>query len=290
MASGLLDRAESLLVKLVDNKKYSDLAIKKLIEIYQKEKEWAKGLLMADSLELRSVQPYFPVLAQFCCEQAEIGMKKREFWEAKKEIKKALDYDKKCARALLLLSDINAELGEFSEALTALRRLSELEVGYLGEIGLRVRHFVDAGFTLSIAIKFIKKLYQDSELLSLSLVLADLYSRDGALDESIALLERQLVKHPSIYGLVKMLDFYQRAVVSDKSVSGTESKLIDSLVSVCDQLGRDMAGYKCSCCGFESKSLYWLCPSCQEWSSSTSMLDYESNITHYSVISNRKAS
>lgn len=290
MVAGLLDRAESLLIKLVEQKEYRDLAIQKLMDIYLQEKEWGRAIQMASSIEVRSIQPHYPSLAHFCCEVAQEAVNKREFWEAKKEIKKALDYDRDCVRALFLLSDIHSEQGVSGEAVSVLKKIVEIDSSYCWDVGVRIKLNVEAGYSCKDAIKFVKKLYVDKPVLSLALILSDLLNRRGDLEEAIELLERQLVRQPSVIGLVKMLDVYQRASVDSKSVSGHESKVISSLVSVCDHLSRDMSAYKCTSCGFEAKRLYWLCPSCRKWSASRSVLDLQGSSSPYTAISQKMVS
>ncbi|MFT6403567.1 MAG: lipopolysaccharide biosynthesis regulator YciM, partial [Pseudohongiellaceae bacterium] len=59
---------------------------------------------------------------------------------------------------------------------------------------------------------------------------------------------------------------------SDEKMSGN-LKLVKQIV---DRLLLKSSAYQCDHCGYESKSLYWLCPSCKKWDRVKPIIEFES--------------
>lgn len=286
MAAGLLDRAEAILLKIMEQKEYKTLAVLKLIDIYQQEKDWVRAISLSALLDAKMAFSLRVRLAHFSCELAQLSFDRGESWEAQGEIKRALEIDKDCIRALLLLSDIHIHQENYEEAVSTLKRSVVIDDGYVWEVGSRIVRCVDRGYSLDTAIKFLRSVYAERQLLGLALCLGELLGRDGRFAEALALLEKQLNRFPGIFGLVKLLEFYKRESGRCGDFGASYAQLVSVMSSVCDQLSGEMATYKCICCGFEAKTLYWMCPSCREWSTSKPALDYvdKSKLLHVPAI------
>ena len=133
MRAGFLGRAENIFLELVDDKKHRELALKNLLDIYQQEKDWNKAMAPARKLEGVSSKKMTVEIAQYCCELAEIAMKSTDYKGAMKLLKKALGHDKNCARASLLISQIEKRNGNYKAALRALKQVEQQDPSYLSE-------------------------------------------------------------------------------------------------------------------------------------------------------------
>ena len=73
MRAGLLDRAEHLFEQVAEVDTYVVPALRQLLTVYQQEKEWDRAISAALRLEASGAKSMRPLVAQFYCEQAEIG-------------------------------------------------------------------------------------------------------------------------------------------------------------------------------------------------------------------------
>ena len=70
MRAGLLDRAEKLFSELAEDGRYSEVAIRSLLSIYQQEKDWKNAIVQARRLEQVRDRDTSALIAQFHCELA----------------------------------------------------------------------------------------------------------------------------------------------------------------------------------------------------------------------------
>ena len=94
---------------------------------------------------------------------------------------------------------------------------------------------------------------------SVVLALSDLVKNRSGDEAAISFLNDYLTRKPSLTGLVELLKL--QIPKTDNEMS-TNLSLLQQMI---DKLVRRKAAYQCHHCGYESKSLYWLCPSCQKW-------------------------
>ena len=115
--AGLLDRAEALLHQLMGDKDYGRHSSQQLIDLYQQEKEWAKAAEVARTLTRGDADPaMFKVLAYLTCELSEESLKQDDRWAAQKLAKEALEYDRSCVRANLIMMKLLVRQGSYREA------------------------------------------------------------------------------------------------------------------------------------------------------------------------------
>ncbi|MGO2135294.1 MAG: lipopolysaccharide assembly protein LapB, partial [Marinobacter sp.] len=115
--AGLLDRAEALLQQLMGDREYGRKAAQQLIDLYQREREWGKASDVARTLTKNDADPaMYKDLAYLTCELAEQALSQDDRWAAQKFAKQALDYDRSCVRATLILMEILIRQGSYREA------------------------------------------------------------------------------------------------------------------------------------------------------------------------------
>ena len=99
----------------------------------------------------------------------------------------------------------------------------------------------------------------DEPDVSVVLALSDLVKNRAGDEAAIEFLNDYLTRKPSLAGLVELLKLQ---IPRADSVVSSNLSLLQQMV---DRLVRKNPAYQCNHCGYESRSLYWLCPSCQKW-------------------------
>ena len=113
--AGLVDRAESILIKLIDSELYSHLARELLLNIYQQDKNWKDAIDTAKKLAT-SDYSYHTEVAQFNCELAQEAMIKSDSTASLEYINNALLINRKCVRANILLGEYYFSQENYSDA------------------------------------------------------------------------------------------------------------------------------------------------------------------------------
>ena len=105
-----------------------------LLSIYQQDRDWEKAIEMAQLLS-HNEQTYQFEIAQFYCEIAQAALFKSNFDAARYNIGKALEANKKCTRANIILGDIEYRQGNFPAAVEAYSAIEQQNHAYLSMVG-----------------------------------------------------------------------------------------------------------------------------------------------------------
>ena len=259
MRAGLFDRAESLLLELLDNNLHTRPALRHLLDIYQQEKEWDRAIDIARRLESETGRGMKPVIAQFHCEQAEEALGRGDLATATGLIKRALGHDRRCVRATLLQAGILMRGRQYKAAIKTLRRVEEQDPDFIPEILEPLRQCHEALGTLTALRDYLDGLAERYPGISPVLAEADLLCEQEGDDAAVRFLAEQLRQKPSVQGLARLIDL--QAGTADGKVRDD----LEMLGQLVDRLLEGRPVYQCRRCGFEGKSLHWQCPGCKEW-------------------------
>ena len=105
LKAGLFDRAEELF-KGFDDTRYRQPALRALLEIYVREREWLQSVETATELERLSGVPFRVEIAQYYCELAMNDIIAQRQDAARNYLNLALNANKNCVRANVLLGDL----------------------------------------------------------------------------------------------------------------------------------------------------------------------------------------
>src|SRR5690606_19168484 len=122
MRAGLLDRSEALFADLVAAGIETDEALRRLVTIYESERDWVKAIDHAERLEQLTGRPQGASVAHYRCELAERARNKGHLELAREELDLALKADPGCARAEILLGNLEQQAGDFARAARAYER------------------------------------------------------------------------------------------------------------------------------------------------------------------------
>lgn len=269
ISAGLLDRAERLLKDLLkEAPELRSIATRHLLEIYQDEKEWQLALDTAQVLLPKRflLKPAAPVdkvvmaaLSHYCCELAEILLKKNNYYEARAQLRQALVYDRCCVRASLLLAKVEYQTGHFNQAVKALRKVRDQDPVFLSETIELMQASCQQLTSPDDFYDYMLECLEVSPSTTIMLaVYEDLKIRKG---DAVAadFIASELKRRPSLRGLAKLVELHL------DSSSGRAKENLGILQLLIEPLMQSKPQYQCQHCGFSGKRLHWLCPGCKQW-------------------------
>ncbi|MFT4672156.1 MAG: lipopolysaccharide biosynthesis regulator YciM [Pseudohongiellaceae bacterium] len=275
ITSGLLDRAERLLQEILSEDSSAQWeALTLLITIYQTEKEWEKAIdcsrRLLKNVEYKKNSETRAAAAHYCCELAENMIRQEQFRTAREHIRRAFGFDRKSIRASLILANIEQQLENYKAAIKELDRIRVNSPVFVSQVlGPLMQCYERLGNLPEYEKLLTNSLSHDPDI-SVVLSLCDLIRKREGDESAISFLNDYMNKSPSLAGLMKLLTL--QIPQSDEKVRG-DLKLVKQTV---DRLLIKSSAYQCDHCGYESKSLYWLCPSCKKWNRIKPIVETES--------------
>jgi lipopolysaccharide biosynthesis regulator YciM len=144
---------------------YEQAALKFLLEIYEQEKDWLKAIDVSRRMDLFTGQSSQREIAHFYCELGQLEMTHSRAEQGRTYLAEALNINRKCVRANVLLGDIATAERRHDEAIDFWKRIETQNPAYLPLVAER---FLAA------------------------------YRQLGALDEGVDLLRGYLTRYPSL--------------------------------------------------------------------------------------------
>lgn len=259
LKAGLFDRAENLFLELAEIRAHSEQALKLLLHIYQQEKEWEKAISATRNLARVSGKNMDGMIAQFYCELAEQEYARKNFTNARENLRQALMADDNCVRASMLLGDVNVQEGKYREAIDSWRRIEKQDVHYLGEVAERIADAFKKLNDEQGLYEYFHSALQGQGGVSLALTFADVIHHREGVDAAEKFIVEWLRHAPNVHGLDKLLELN---LVKASHSARNDLMLLKGIIA---ELRGQHLGYACGQCGFKGKSLHWLCPSCNRW-------------------------
>lgn len=260
LKAGVLDRAERLFQEVALTGDYATRAQQLLIDIYQQQKNWKKAIETAQQLNGHTKESVATSLAHYYCEMAAVALQESRFSDVRAHIKQALKTDPQCVRANLILGEMEQKLNQYKTAIQYYQQIRTQDPDY----------FVEALSPLVFCYEQIKDetglyvyLQETLELyprISIALVMADIIQKKQNKSAAAGFITQQLRQRPSLRGLQYLIGLQ----LAETTNSSRENLLI--LQDLITSLMRNKPIYCCTHCGFKSKTLLWLCPSCKHWS------------------------
>lgn len=258
LRAGVLDRAERLFVELIELGEENFSSYQFLLTIYQREKDWVKAIDIAKKLQALG-KPMGVVIAQYYCELAERYLEQGNRHPVQALLKKAQNYNPACIRAHLIRAQLAFDEQNYRDAIHYYKKAVNQELIFLSEVIVNLidcYHRVDAAEEMFV---YFKKCLLDYSCDSLVLAIAGYLKDHFGCQQSVDFVTEQMQLNPSLNGLKYLL-----ANCGEKSGQQTTHQLA-SFTHFIERLTSEKAGYRCVQCGFSAKSLFWLCPGCQQW-------------------------
>lgn len=263
LKAGLFDRAEELFMGLI-SQRYRQPALNSLLEIHVREREWSQAIKTATELERLSGIPFRKEIAQYYCELATDSIIDQDLDEARKQLANALDANKKCVRANVLLGDLDAEAGDHNAAISHWKHIEFQQPELLGLVANKLLKSYAAKNQLIEGITLLNKYLDTYKLSSLMSVLYEATLAEAGAESAAKLAKNELIRQPSLQTLDQLL---QARAIADDEENGSNVEDIQLMQqTVRNAIGNRIA-YHCDQCGFRAKQYHWQCPACNAWES-----------------------
>lgn len=260
LKAGILDRAETIFNQL-EQTTYAAEARQFLLEIYVQVKDWHKAIAAARELAPISSKPYHIEIAHYFCELATIENVHGNPEAARAYLAEALNVNRNCVRANMLLGEIEATSGAHEAAIALWKRVEAQSGAHLTLITDRL---MDCYRTLGREEEGLAWLraalarHRTFELFNA--VFAGTLKIQGA-EAAYQLAQEELRRSPSLRGL----DRYLEAELLDAPMERRQDlQIIKGLVY---NYSQRQSMYQCEKCGFKARSFFWHCPACGSWDS-----------------------
>jgi lipopolysaccharide biosynthesis regulator YciM len=260
--AGLIDRAETLLLKLVNSELYSHKAQDLLLDIYQQDKNWKDAIETAKRLAT-SDYSYHTEVAQFNCELAQESLIKSDNEEASKFIQNALEINRKCVRANLLLGELYFNQEDHDNAIKTWQLIEKQNHLYLPMV---VEKMFDS-YTRLNKTKEGLTLIRGYAALYPKLNFSDfLYQKILTLENSDAALDylRDTIRNQATSKVAALImDIY----INRSDLRPEIRPDAEVIKSILLKYNEKLSNFRCGRCNFKSKTFFWQCPACYEWES-----------------------
>ena len=164
VAAGLYDRAEALLLQLQAEApvELMERCLRVLLDIYQVECEWRKGVEVAGRIVAKSIfgVSVRQLKSQYCCELAELARTKGDWRLFRTLLVEAAGYDKLGLRSNWLLVEFEIRQQRFAEAVKLIKRLIAADATVLPLLGgVLIECYVGLGRPLKVR-RYIEQLLE----------------------------------------------------------------------------------------------------------------------------------
>ncbi len=259
--AGLIDRAESILIQLMNSNLYSHQALEMLLLIYQQDKNWGDAIETAKKLA-NSDFSFHTEVAQFNCELAQEAIIKSSLIKAQEFAHTALETNRKCVRANILLGEVFYNLENYADAIQTWQAIEKQNYQYLPLI---MDKMFDAYLRLNktkeciTLIKGYVTLYP--KLNMHDFVYQKLTSYDSP-ESTLEYLRTAMLHTPNAKIAALLIDARVNALETQDGKRDAEQ-----IKNILLKYNSKLSSYSCGCCNFKSKTFFWQCPACYSWES-----------------------
>lgn len=263
LKAGLFDRAEELF-KGFDDTRYRQPALRALLEIYVREREWLQSIDTATELERLSGVPFRVEIAQYYCELAMSDIIAQRQDAVRNYLNLALNANKNCVRANVLLGDLEVSQNAHQAAISHWKRIEFQQPEYLGLVAAKMLKSYRAISQLKEGLAQLNAYLETYKLSSLMSVLYEATLSEEGAEKAAKLARNELIRQPSLTTLDQLLQARAMADETQKQGSNQDIQLMQQTVR--NAIG-NRAAYHCDQCGFRAKQYHWQCPACNAWES-----------------------
>ncbi|MFC4253202.1 tetratricopeptide repeat protein [Sinimarinibacterium flocculans] len=260
MTAGVMDRAEQLFDKLAGDGAFVVPSLDAIRTIHEQARDWPLAIEAARRLQSAKGESQRAAIAQYFCEMAEEARRGRDTKEALNLARQALDEDRSCVRALLLLAQLHEAQAEYPAAARHYLKAFEHDPRFLPEVIEPLQRCFSATGDRDGYLLFLR---DAKEMTSSSLPFvaeARLLAETGM--DPLDHLAQGLEARPSRAVLADFLEILER---QPNVVAAGLDKPAASLRQALLRLMESTPRYQCSTCGFSPRQMFWQCPGCKQW-------------------------
>lgn len=257
--AGLFDRAEAILLELVDEPEHSINALTHLLALYQQTREWGKAIHVGEQLSANDVADINLQIAHFYCELALSEEMNSQIKRAQGYLRKALNKDRECVRARIYLAQLFIEQEHFKDSIKLLEALPEIDIDM---VSYSLDHIEKAYLGLgdySGYRSFLERAMKLGAGATVTVALAKEIEKENR-PQAERMVVDELRRHPTMKGFHQLIGYHV-----EKAEYGQERQSLQLLQELVAHQLSVRPHYKCHRCGFSSHAMYWHCPSCKRW-------------------------
>ena len=260
LKAGLLDRAENLYQELVQINPKNTSALHKLLEIYSLEKSWSEAKGVAHALYDLGEPGSRLILTHCYCEMAEESMADGNLKDTRTYLDRAIQIDKSCIRALLLLIELHLRNENLKQARQLFKQLINTTPQFI-ELYLKpARDILLHRGSVEQYQQFLIEQYAKNAVSAVAVELLESYQNQEMHQQLLNFLRDALQRSPSM----ELIEFGLRYF---KHRPQTADGVWPDLPNLFKTLNQKRIAYLCSACGYGGQAMHWNCPSCKSWSS-----------------------
>jgi len=281
LKSGLLDKAELVFTRLASDIENPIQVLFYLKYIYEQEKEWQKAIDISIRIQSINNEDLSDIISHYYCELSEIELSISNIdniEKAKKYINKALSYNKKSLRALILLGDASYESKNYAEALKRYMGIFDKNPEYSYLVLEKLKKTYDYLNTKEDFFTFIKSFSKIRNPMELYSSLNNYLPADMSNKEISDLYENEFEKRQ-----VTLAQLFEYIELIDQNKIAFDNKSLNNIKKCLEFYSLKESTHECTNCGFNSIKHYWQCPSCHQWSSINKSVFIKSKIDNYVV-------
>ncbi|MES2662973.1 MAG: hypothetical protein V4629_06695, partial [Pseudomonadota bacterium] len=262
-AAGLVDRAERLLLELVEvGGKYRRDALAFLCKIYEQLKDWQRASEIGEQL-LKAGDAYAIIMLEhYSCEQAEQRIKQGDFSGARSFVRRANQFDRRSIRALLILARIALQEDQFEEVLSIGDRIQQHHWNWAGTI---LPTYLDSCHRLNQLDRyeaFLLRVLEQGMLPEAALALAEELEKSEGVTAAADFLGKSLIQQVS---LPLITHWMQYVIQQPEHNNSTLLPILKHLHLWCASVILHAPLYRCDSCGYSASETFWQCTQCQQW-------------------------
>ena len=257
LKAGLLDRAESALLKL-EGTRFEAQARLALLANYERSRDWTLAAEIARKLESAGQGSFAGRLAHYLCEQAATLVATGQTDQAQTVLIQAIATAPSAARARIDLAHLQFEMGQVLEAYDTLEEALKEAPQAIALMAQPLSQYANKAGKSESALQSLKSAYETSPSLDvLDAIVALEANQPEKPRDARNWYVHHLEKHPS---LVAAAQWIAGEKLEHEQFHPQVQRALDHAV-------KPLKRYRCAACGFEAKQHFWQCPGCQAWDS-----------------------
>lgn len=260
-AVGMYDRSEKLFKELLSDPVHKNESLVQLLNIHQLTRDWDDATKIAEELQSSLGVEQSKPIAHFYCELAAQKRQDGDIKAALSNVKKALTINPDSVRASLLQGDIHLQQKSFKQAIKSYQRILQQDIAFLPEALPNIAEAYSNIKDNSGYRSFLNKSLEAGAGVSVLVELSKIIQAEKDDRAAAELIGNFLQERPSLKGLQRLITLH---IEHAQDSAKPSLQLLDGIV---EKLISKKPRYACHNCGFETKAIYWQCPSCKEWSS-----------------------
>lgn len=260
-SAGLVDRAEQIFISLQQGNMAKE-ARQVLLNIYQQDRDWEEAIRTAQLLS-HDEQTYQFEIAQFYCELAQAALFKSDLEAARAHAGRALDANRKCTRANMILGDIEQKQGNYAAAVAAYTAIEKQNHAYLSMVGERLYDAYDAQNRAAEGLEVLTGYLKTFPQLDLINVVYEKALLLHGEDKAAALAVELVRSHPDLGGVHRLLGLQLAGLTPEWKADA------DMMRGIIGRQLQKAVMYRCRHCHFKSQVFFWHCPACNKWETFT---------------------